>query len=165
MIKISVNNYAFIDSQNLNLGIRGQGWILDFKRFRQYLQDHYSVKKAFIFIGHVPENQGLYAALKKEGFILIFKPTLILSGGGVKGNVDAELVLHTMIEFFNYDRAVIVTGDGDFACLIEYLMIKDKLLRLMIPDRNRYSSLLAKLKPKIIFMNGLKEKLEFKKRQ
>lgn len=27
--------YAFIDSQNLNLGVRSQGWRLDFGRSRQ----------------------------------------------------------------------------------------------------------------------------------
>ena len=161
----STKNYAFIDSQNLNLGIREQGWVLDFDRFRTYLWDNYSIKKAFLFIGYVPENQGLYTALQKEGFILIFKPTLILPNGKVKGNVDAELVLHTMIEYPNYDQVLIVTGDGDFACLIEYLMGKDKLLRLMVPDRNRHSSLLARLKPRIVFMNDLKGKLEHRKRQ
>src|SRR3989338_2009548 len=158
-------NYAFIDSQNLNLSIREQGWVLDFKRFRTYLNDNYSIKKAFLFIGYVPENQGLYTALQKEDFILIFKPTMTLPGGKVKGNVDAELVLHTMIEYPNYDQALVVTGDGDFSCLIEYLMGKDKLLRLMVPDRNRYSSLLARLKPKIVFMNDLRGKLEHRKRQ
>lgn len=162
-MKKNAVSYAFIDSQNLNLGIREQGWILDFNRFRTYLWDNYSVQKAFLFIGYVPENQGLYTALQKAGYILIFKPTLALPDGKVKGNVDAELVLHTMIEYPNYDQTVIVTGDGDFACLIEYLIGKNKLLRLMIPDRNRYSSLLAKLKPKIVFMNELKGKLEHKK--
>ncbi|MBI3602329.1 MAG: NYN domain-containing protein [Candidatus Omnitrophica bacterium] len=159
----SNNNYAFVDSQNLNLGIREQGWVLDFKRFRIYLLENYSVTKAFLFIGYVPENQWLYTALQKEEFILIFKPTLNLPGGKVKGNVDAELVLHTMIEYPNYDQALIVTGDGDFACLIEYLLKKQKLLRLMVPDRNRYSSLLARLRPKIVFMNDLRRKLEYKK--
>jgi len=33
------NNYAFIDSQNLNLSIREQGWALHFRKFRQYLRD------------------------------------------------------------------------------------------------------------------------------
>lgn len=164
MYKVTTN-YAFIDSQNLNLGIRGQGWILDFDRFRKYLGENYSIKKVFLFIGYLPENQGLYTALQKAGYILIFKPTLMLPDGKVKGNVDAELVLHTMIEYSNYDKALIVTGDGDFACLIEHLMGKGKLLRLMIPDRRRYSSLLARLKPKIVFMNDLKGKLEHKRRQ
>lgn len=31
------NNYAFIDSQNLNLGVLALGWKLDFARFRSYL--------------------------------------------------------------------------------------------------------------------------------
>ena len=158
-------NYAFIDSQNLNLGIREQGWVLDFRRFRIYLKDNYLIEKAFLFIGYLPENQGLYTILQKEGFILIFKPTMVLPSGKVKGNVDAELVLHTMIEYANYDQALIITGDGDFSCLIEYLMGKDKLLRLMVPDRNRYSSLLARLRPRIVFMNGLKGKLEHRTKQ
>lgn len=54
------NNYAFIDSQNLNLSIRGLGWLLDFKRFRKYLEDKYCVRKAFIFVGYVATNESLY---------------------------------------------------------------------------------------------------------
>ena len=155
------NNYAFIDSQNLNLAIRDQGWVLDFRRFRRYLQDKYQIGKAFIFIGYVPLNQDLYTALQKDGYILIFKPTLALPSGRVKGNVDAELVLHTMIEYPNFDRALIVSGDGDFYCLIDYLIKKNKLLKLMIPNELKFSSLFRKLRPYIIFMNNLKGKLEY----
>ena len=72
------NNCAFIDSQNLNLSIQEQGWKLDFKRFRKYLEDKYGVAKAFIFIGYIATNESLYTALQKYGYILIFKPTLIL---------------------------------------------------------------------------------------
>jgi len=32
------NNYAFIDSQNLNLGIQSLGWKLDFAKFHRYLK-------------------------------------------------------------------------------------------------------------------------------
>ena len=154
-------NYAFIDSQNVNLSIRDQGWILDFSRFRQYLRDKYSIEKAFIFIGYVYENQGLYTNLQKDGYILIFKPTLKLPDGNVKGNVDAELVLHTMIEYMNYNQALIVTGDGDFYCLVDYLIKNSKLLKLMVPDMNKYSSLLRKVMPYIAFMNDLQDKLKY----
>ena len=156
------NNYAFIDSQNLNLAIRDQGWNLDFKRFRKYLEDKYDVTKAFIFIGYLATNESLYTSLQKYGYILIFKPTLLLPDGKVKGNIDAELVLHTMLEYANYEKAVIVTGDGDFHCLIDYLKKQGKLLKLLIPDRTRYSSLLRKFAPDMSFMNGLKGKLEYK---
>ncbi len=154
-------NYAFVDSQNLNLSIREQGWILDFRKFRLYLTRKYDIAKAFIFIGYVYENQSLYTNLQKDGYILIFKPTLKLLDGRAKGNVDAELVLHTMIEYDNYDKALIVTGDGDFYCLVEYLIKTGKLLKLMIPNKEKFSSLFRKMMPHIIFMNNLRNRLEY----
>ncbi|MFA5799895.1 MAG: NYN domain-containing protein, partial [Candidatus Peribacteraceae bacterium] len=117
-------HFAFIDSQNLNLSIQNQGWKLGFTRFRRYLSDKYNVGKAFLFIGYVPGNEALYTSLQKAGYIVIFKPTLEFKKRGetmTKGNVDAELVLHAMIEYPNFDKAIIVSGDGDFHCLLEYL--------------------------------------------
>ena len=157
-MKPSANNYAFIDSQNLNLSIREQGWVLDFARFRVYLADKYGINKAFVFIGYLRENEPLYNSLRKDGYNLVFKPTL-LHEGGVKGNVDAELVLHAMIEYTNYDKALIVTGDGDFYCLVEYLLKKDKFLKLMVPNKDKYSALFRPLIPHIIFMNNLRKLL------
>ena len=157
------NNHAFIDSQNLNLSIQEQGWKLDFKRFRKYLEDKCGVTKAFIFIGYIATNENLYTALQTYGYILIFKPTLILPSGKPKGNIDAELVLHAMIEYPNYDKAVIVSGDGDFYCLIEHLKNQNKLLKLVIPNQHDFSSLLRKFSSHMLFMNGLKNKLEYKK--
>ena len=132
-------NYAFIDSQNLNLGVRSQGWQLDFRKFRQYLRNKYNVIKAYLFIGQVAGNESLYAFLQECGYILIFKPTLEHRDNSktkIKGNVDAELVLHTMIEYKNYHKAVIVSGDGDFHCLVEYLDKQSKLLKILATTRH-----------------------------
>ncbi len=52
-MKKKENNYAFIDSQNLNLSILSLGWKLDFARFRVYLNEKYGVEKAFLFIGYI----------------------------------------------------------------------------------------------------------------
>lgn len=108
----------------------------------------------------MPENESLYTNLQKFGYIIVFKPTLKLPNNKVKGNVDAELVLHTMIEYENYDKALIVTGDGDFYCLIKHLSKNDKLLKLMIPNKDKFSSLYRKLREHIVFMNNLRNKLE-----
>ena len=159
-----MNNYACIDSQNLNLSISDQGWKLDFSMFRKYLFSKYSIAKAFLFIGYIKENEGLYNALEDNGYLLIFKPTLKLPDGRVKGNVDAELVLHAMIEYNNYERVLIVTGDGDLHCLVEYLIEKNKLLNLMIPNKLQFSSLFRKMMPRIIFMNNLRGLLEYSKK-
>jgi len=164
MEKVKV--YAFIDSQNLNLGVKSQGWRLDFGRFRQYLITKYRVKKTFLFIGFVEGNQSLYTYLQSVGYICIFKPTLELRKNKgkvkIKGNVDAELVLHTMIEYKNYNKAIIVSGDGDFHCLIEYLEGKDKLFKIITPNE-RYSSLLRKFTEYIVVISALKEKLRVRK--
>lgn len=154
------NNYAFIDSQNLNLSIQAQGWTLDFSRFRRYLKDQYAVNKAFLFIGYIATNESLYRALRSYGYTLIFKRTLVLPNGRVKGNVDAELILHAMIQYPHYEKAVIVAGDGDYACLVDYLRRNGKLLRLIIPDQNKYSSLLREYSRQIAFMNPLRGKLQ-----
>lgn len=138
------NNAAFVDSQNVHLSIRELGWELDYSRFRIYLAEKYGVGRAYLFIGYVPDRRALYAALQQMGYICIFKPTLTYKDGSTKGNCDAELVLHALIEFSNYDKAVIVTGDGDFHCLIEYLISKGKLGKLLIPNQARYSALLKR---------------------
>ena len=166
-MKPKANNYAFIDSQNLNLGIRSQGWRLDFARFRIYLKEKYSVSQAYRFIGFVPGNSDLYTKLQEYGYLLIFKPTLEINKDGktvIKGNVDAELVLHAMIQYPNYEQAVIVTGDGDFYCLVDHLNKNGKLLKLLVPNVYKYSKLLRPFAvDKLDFMNNFKEKLGYKK--
>ena len=159
------NNYAFIDSQNLNLSIKKCGWDLDFGKFIVFLKHKYRITKAILFIGYIQENKKLYGYLKKAGYILVYKPVL---GNGnfikVKGNVDAELVLHTMLNYKNFDKAIIVSGDGDFYCLIEQLVKDEKLLKIGIPNKKRYSALLRKFSEYHFFINHLRKKFEYKKK-
>jgi len=164
--------YAFIDSQNLNLGLgkdvykngilKYKGWKLDFRRFRVYLKEKYNVVRCFLFIGNIPSNKSLYRYLENSGYILIFKPTLKIGKERIKGNVDAELVLHTMIEIRKFQKAIIISGDGDFYCLVRYLKEKEKLGYLLIPNNFAYSSLYLEFKEYIRFLNDLKNKLEGK---
>ena len=70
-----------------------------------------------------------------------------------------NLVLHTMIEYPSYDKAIIVSGDGDFYCLIEYLEKQGKLGRLLISNRKNYSRLLWKFRKYMAFVNYLEKKV------
>ena len=162
MPKTNTKIYAFIDSQNVNLATQDCGWKMDFGRFYVYLKDKHKVSKAFLFIGYVAGNEALYTFLQKAGYIIIFKPTLEYKKGRkkfTKGNVDAELVLHSMIEYSKYDKAIIASGDGDFRCLIEYLEKKDKLLHIIIPNSKKYSALLRKFKKYFVYLEIVKNKL------
>lgn len=149
-------NYAFIDSQNLNLGVQKIGWKMDWKRFRKWLQDEYGVTHAYMFIGYMAENESLYELMHDHGYLVVLKPTTEIKAPEiegqtdaereaqkptVKGNIDADLVLYAMKEYPNYDKALIVSGDGDFFGLIEYLAQQNKLLKVLAPNQ-RYSTLL-----------------------
>lgn len=185
-------NYAFIDSQNLNLGVQKMGWKLDWRKFRQHLKDVYNVDKAFMFIGYLPDNEKLYDQMHDLGYLIVLKPTLemydtderrekreerseekqISEGvkqGDIKpeekrvtkGNVDAELVLYAVKEMPNYNKAVVVSGDGDFFSLVEYLDQQQKLLQILAPNW-QYSSLLKPFEKYIVRLDQKRRELSYK---
>ncbi len=158
-------NYAFIDGTNLYQSMKRMGWELDYRRFRIYLSEHYGVAKAYYFLGYVPSNTGLYNSLQSSGYILIFKPILETPDGSVKGNCDAELVLQAMIDLENYEKAIIVSSDGDFYCLINHLRNNEKLLCVISPSKRWCSRLLdISAKGRITYLETLQNKLEYKKK-
>ena len=129
-----MQNYAFIDMQNVYLSLQQQGWKIDWLRLRKHLHKKYRATKAYIFIGYIARNKRLYEFLESCGFSLIFKPVNVLAGGIVKGNVDAELVLQAMIDLDDYDKAIIISGDGDFGCLVKHLRKINKLQQVIAPS-------------------------------
>ena len=161
--KPKLGNYAFIDSQNLNLGVQKIGWKMDWHKFRIWLQEKYGVTHAYMFIGYMADNESLYEQMHEHGFLVVLKPTTEIkvteaealadkdAKPTVKGNIDADLVFWAMKEYQNYDKALIVSGDGDFFALIEYLAQQDKLLKILTPNQ-RYSSLLKDFE---LYVDGL----------
>jgi len=158
-------NYAYIDGQNLHLSAKELGWVLDLKKFRIYLQEKFEVDKAYYFIGYIEKYKDLYKRLRSYGYILVFKPTLTNNNREPKGNVDAELVLNSLVMIDEYMGMVLVTNDGDFGCLVKYLIQKEKFLTLISPNRQRCSILLRReAGKKIIFLNDHEQKLGLKRK-
>jgi uncharacterized LabA/DUF88 family protein len=157
------SNYAFIDGQNLNLGMRSLGWKLDYERFRAYLSEKYQADKAYLFIGYISKYEPLYEYFLRAGFALQFKPITQDYAGNVKGNVDADLVLRALLESSNYDKAVIVSSDGDFYSLVKHLYDTQKLATVLSPEVRKCSRLLRQAaREKIHFMDNLRPKLAYK---
>lgn len=139
-----VNNYAFIDGQNLYAGTRVLGWRIDLDAFRVHLAQRYHVTQALYFMGYMPQQQSLYRRLHLAGYDVRFKPVVQGPSHDPKGNVDADLVLRAVVEIPNYDRAVIVAGDGDYYSLVDYLAEEGKLFAVLAPNRAYCSSLLRR---------------------
>ena len=86
--------------------------------------------------------------LESQGYKLIFKEVAIHEDG-IKGNVDVNLAVQAMIDIPNYEKAVIVTSDGDYACLVEHLYSQGKIECLIACSRGGSSYLLRKLHNRI----------------
>ena len=139
------NNLAFIDGQNLHLGTIENNWKIDHFKFRIYLKDKYRVSEAYYFLGYISEKeQDLYNNLQKAGFIVVFKehnPNLITKK---KGNVDADIVFETMknlLDNKDFNKIILVSGDGDYKKLVDYLIKKEKLKKILFPNKKFVSSL------------------------
>ena len=140
------NNYAFIDGQNLDKSIKERGWILDYKKFKVFLELNYFVIKAFYFIGYIPENKNLYKSLRNSGFILSLRKPVKDSFGNIRANVDSNLITHTIIKMNNYEKAVIVAGDSDYYFLAKYLSRQNKLGQILIPSSSKCPKIFRKYK-------------------
>lgn len=137
-------NFAFIDTQNVFLSLKEDNKKIDWKKFRIYLKEKHNVQKAYMFLGYLPKNQAFYQFLKRVNYTLVFKE-ITLHKGTIKGNVDAELVLQAAaIDFNQYDKAILVSNDGDFACLVKFLSTNHKFLKLISPNLKKCSKLLKK---------------------
>jgi uncharacterized LabA/DUF88 family protein len=151
---------------------------MDWRKFRIWLEEKYGVTHAFMFIGYMAENESLYELMHEHGFLVVLKPTLEVKAKPddenakegeeqkpvVKGNIDADLVLYAMKEFKNYDQAVIVSGDGDFFGLVEYLAQEGKLLKILTPNQ-RYSTLLKDFGDYIDGLDGHRKELAYRDRR
>lgn len=156
--------YAYIDGANLYNGVRDQGWLLDYKKFRVWLSDKLGVTKAQIFIGLDPRQSDLYRRLQEFGYILVFKPTITDINGKIKGNCDADMVLNIVRDVYETKdvKAVVVTSDGDFYSAVELLLNKQRLLRIVSPSP-KCSILLKRTNAPITYAHEIKTHLELKK--
>ena len=156
-------NFAFIDGANLHKGVSSLGWSLDYKKFRVWLREKHHVETAYLFIGLIALNKLLYTKLQEAGYTLVFKETVLDGNGRVKGNCDADLVLWAVRGFYEkqFEQAVIVTSDGDYACLASFLKSKLSIKALISPG-DHCSVLLMRTQVPITYMRDLKSLVQRK---
>lgn len=146
------NNLAFIDGQNLYMGTRKMkegAWKVNLKKFRIFLKDKYHIQTAYYFLGCVDERyQELYTSIQESGFVLIFREHNAAMIGKKKGNVDSDIVFSIMKKLYKkeiFDKVVLVSGDGDYKQLVDFLIEEKRFKKVLFPNRKFASSLYKKL--------------------
>lgn len=168
------NNLAFIDGQNLYMGTSKSEpyWNINLTRFRIYLQQKYSVTTAYYYLGFIQEGKDieeLYEEIQSAGFILVFRQHNTAMLGKKKGNVDTDIVFSVMKRLYkkeNFDKIILVSGDGDYKMLIDFLVEENKLKKILFPNKKFASSLYKKLGREYfdyLEEEDIRKKIEYKK--
>ncbi len=146
-------------------------WGIDFQKFRVYLRDKFHVEEAYFFLGFLDENeQKLYKNIQKAGFIIEFREHSARMKGKKKGNVDVDIVFAVMQRFLeenDFDKVILITGDGDYIRLVKYLIQKEKFEKILFPN-SQFSSLYNKLAYNYginLSLPHIRKKIEYKKRR
>ena len=173
---MKIENYCFIDGQNLYFGLKKIPWKLDYKRFRVFLKDKYKVVKVYYYFGFIDESyQDLYENLQEAGFIIKFRNHNRKMISNKKGNVDTEIIFEVMKLIMNLEqkekeqkekssKIVLVSGDGDYFKLVDFLIQKQRFEELIYPNIKHLSSLYKKIDNKYKrSIEELKSKVKRKK--
>lgn len=172
-----MNNYAFIDGTNLHLTYDYLGWKLDYQKLRNYLSKRLNVTIAYYFLGNIKENQDIYTSLQSYGYILKLKDASPHTIKAVscpycqkiiepektryKCDCDSFMTLQALVDLPKYDKAVIITSDGDFDNLIKKLLRDNKLRLVFPPCKNGCSKLiLSAARGRIEFIDKFRSELE-----
>ena len=162
---IKGRTYVFIDASNIIYGASHNGWRMDFEKLIKYLKTRYDANKVFYYAGLDPENKkqlGFYEKLQEFGYILRLVPLKVFSDGTRKGDVDSRMTFEIMKYFGTYNRAVILTGDGDYYWVLEYL-IQNKKQVFIISFAKRTAPELKKLaKEDFAHLGNLRHQLQFR---
>jgi uncharacterized LabA/DUF88 family protein len=149
-------NIAYIDGQNLYISTAKNEprWSIDLSRFRVYLREKYNVERAYYYLGYVKNDkstQKLYAEIQAAGYALVFRQHGATMLGKKKGNVDSDIIFSIMKRLYlkeNFDNIVLVSGDGDYMMLVDFLIEENKFEKILFPNRRYRSSLYKKLSNK-----------------
>jgi uncharacterized LabA/DUF88 family protein len=168
-VSISINRYktyAFVDASNIIYGAKAEGWFIDLKKLIIYLQNKFKAKRVFFYYGKDSKNPKKEQFLKKlESFGYILKVKEIKRFGSTsKANCDVDLTMDMLLLADEYSKAIILTGDGDFAPLFSHLISKKKEIIIISSPKRTAKELRRLVGDKHIDFGGLRYLLEYKKR-
>lgn len=171
------NNFAYIDGANLHITYEYLDWDLDYQKLRNYLKKRHGVSIAYYFIGKTKEHEGIQTTLESYGYNIKLKdPSPYITEEVYcphcnklitpethrnKSDCDSFITFKVMSELSLYDKAVLITSDGDFDNLVKMLLRKNKLHMVLAPCKDGCSWLLrSAARGRIAFIDDYRNELE-----
>lgn len=126
------NVFSTVRHLNPNARINYQALIEFFGQSPEY----YTTFTAFSSYDPEREEQRRFImALALMGYRVITKPLKRLPSGEIKANMDMEIAMEILETAQHLDEIVIISGDGDFVPLVNRLVLRGKVVRVVGPDQ------------------------------
>ncbi|MBU0706985.1 NYN domain-containing protein [Patescibacteria group bacterium] len=97
---------------------------------------------AYVVRAEAPEEQSFFDALSKQGFELRMKDLQIFFGGQKKGDWDVGITIDAIRLSDKLDVVVLVSGDGDYIPLVEYLKFSGQQVEVIAYQKSSSSKLI-----------------------
>jgi uncharacterized LabA/DUF88 family protein len=157
--------YVFIDAENVFYSQRTLGWRISYEGLMKYFRKECGEKtKCFIYTGVDESNTGqkkFLDMLDINNYILRTKVVKVIKNprgrDKWKGNLDVELALEMVELKEKYDTAILMSGDSDFAIVLDKLKQAGKRV-IVISTRGRIAKELLE-RAKYIDLRKLKNEI------
>jgi uncharacterized LabA/DUF88 family protein len=160
--------YVFIDAANILYSQQSLHWKVDYKKLKEYFEIECDLQAVYFYTGRVGENHkqsSFLKRLKDIGYQVVAKEVkrIKISRNTYewKGNLDAELIIDVLKNINNFDTCILMSGDSDFAPLVDELKDKKKWV-IVMSTKNHISRELIE-RAKYINLKKLKDKISYYK--
>lgn len=167
MKRTGKTTYAFVDASNIIYGASKYGWKMDFEKLSKYLRERYQVTRILYYAGVDTENLKqlkFYETLQRFGIELRLVPVKTFSDGKKKADIDSKMTFEMMLYFKEYDSTIIMSGDGDYYWVLEYLMQQKKEVRLLSHSKTTAKELKKLFAGRFTDLNLIRKIIEFKEK-
>ena len=123
----------FVDHANIFYNLQKRDIRIDYKRLKEILSKDLHLVGAFVYLGMPdkipPEKKNFLKYIKKAGYTIQTRPLRVLSAGTTKQKGIDIFIYKDIVELAEedaYDKAVLVSGNGDFVDAVKRLKILKK---------------------------------------
>lgn len=165
-----MNVHVYIDGDNLYFLQRDLlGWRVDFRRMLEHFGSYGEVTSANFYTGAAKKEQttrlSFLRSLSHIGYRVVTraaKESMVNGKVTHKVNLDTYIVRDMTLNLDQYDFVVLVTGDADFACMVETLHSRGKQFKVYSADGCIANELRELVGMNFVDIRTLKDELEMK---
>ncbi len=161
---IKGKTYIFIDASNIFYSQQTLKWRVDYKKLKKYFEKECDLGAIFFYTGRVGENRKQISFLEKLkllGYQVRSREVKRIRVGKDdyewKGDLDVELVIDVMKNLHSFESCVILSGDSDFAALLDEMRLLKKRI-IVLSTRGHISKELIE-RAKYIDLRKLKQEI------